>query len=31
LGEHRPARAVVPVAGSHHGYLIEIVAVVGGL
>ncbi|UOP10181.1 RidA family protein [Pseudomonas palleroniana] len=31
LGEHRPARAVVPVAGLHHGYLIEIEAVVGGL
>ncbi|WP_248732487.1 RidA family protein [Pseudomonas sp. MWU13-2517] len=31
LGVHRPARAVVPVAGLHHGYLIEIEAVVGGL
>ncbi|RMV72003.1 RidA family protein [Pseudomonas coronafaciens] len=27
LGEHRPARAVVPVAELHHGYLIEIEAV----
>ncbi|KPX45977.1 RidA family protein [Pseudomonas syringae pv. tagetis] len=26
LGEHRPARAVVPVAELHHGYLIEIEA-----
>ncbi|ROM33828.1 reactive intermediate/imine deaminase [Pseudomonas poae] len=30
LGEHRPARAVVPVEGLHHGYLIEIEAMVGG-
>ncbi|MBI6910338.1 RidA family protein [Pseudomonas palleroniana] len=30
LGEHRPARAVVPVAGLHHGYLIEIEAMTGG-
>ncbi len=27
LGEHRPARAVVPVPALHHGYLIEIEAV----
>ncbi|MBP1124845.1 MULTISPECIES: RidA family protein [Pseudomonas] len=27
LGEHRPARAVVPVPELHHGYLIEIEAV----
>jgi reactive intermediate/imine deaminase len=27
LGEHRPARAVVPVPVLHHGYLIEIEAV----
>lgn len=26
LGEHRPARAVVPVPALHHGYLIEIEA-----
>ncbi|MCJ2373611.1 RidA family protein [Pseudomonas sp. RGM 3321] len=26
LGEHRPARAVVPVPQLHHGYLIEIEA-----
>lgn len=26
LGAHRPARAVVPVAQLHHGYLIEIEA-----
>lgn len=26
LGEHRPARAVVPVPELHHGYLIEIEA-----
>ena len=28
LGEHRPARAVVPVPELHHGYLIEIEALV---
>ncbi len=27
LGEHKPARAVVPVPALHHGYLIEIDAV----
>ncbi|QDG55912.1 RidA family protein [Pseudomonas sp. NIBRBAC000502773] len=27
LGEHKPARAVVPVPVLHHGYLIEIEAV----
>lgn len=27
LGEHRPARAVVPVPVLHHGYLIEIDAI----
>ncbi|WP_330214135.1 RidA family protein [Pseudomonas sp. Z18(2022)] len=27
LGDHRPARAVVPVPELHHGYLIEIEAV----
>ena len=27
LGEHRPARAVVPVRELHHGFLIEIEAV----
>jgi 2-iminobutanoate/2-iminopropanoate deaminase len=27
LGEHRPARAVVPVKELHHGYLVEIQAV----
>lgn len=27
LGEHRPARAVVPVPELHHGYLVEIEAV----
>ncbi|YCH20291.1 RidA family protein [Pseudomonas sp. D1-3] len=27
LGEHRPARAVVPVPALHHGYLIEIDAI----
>ena len=26
LGEHRPARAVVPVPQLHHGYLVEIEA-----
>lgn len=26
LGEHRPARAVVPVPALHHGYLVEIEA-----
>jgi reactive intermediate/imine deaminase len=26
LGEHRPARAVVPVPELHHGYLVEIQA-----
>ncbi|MBC3349678.1 MULTISPECIES: RidA family protein [Pseudomonas] len=26
LGEHRPARAVVPVPALHHGYLIEVEA-----
>ncbi|MDC6382413.1 RidA family protein [Pseudomonas graminis] len=31
LGEHRPARAVVPVPVLHHGYLIEIEAVARGL
>jgi len=30
LGEHRPARAVVPVPGLHHGYLIEIEALARG-
>lgn len=30
LGEHRPARAVVPVPVLHHGYLIEIDAVARG-
>ncbi|WP_053146829.1 RidA family protein [Pseudomonas sp. P97.38] len=29
LGEHRPARAVVPVPALHHGYLIEIEALAG--
>lgn len=27
LGDHRPARAVVPVPTLHHGYLVEIQAV----
>jgi len=27
LGQHRPARAVVPVPELHHGYLIEIEAI----
>jgi len=27
MGEHRPARAVVPVKELHHGYLVEIQAV----
>ncbi|WLG76435.1 RidA family protein [Pseudomonas simiae] len=27
LGEHRPARAVVPVPELHHGYLVEIEAI----
>ncbi len=27
LGQHRPARAVVPVPALHHGYLIEIEAI----
>jgi 2-iminobutanoate/2-iminopropanoate deaminase len=27
LGDHRPARAVVPVKELHHGYLVEIQAV----
>jgi enamine deaminase RidA (YjgF/YER057c/UK114 family) len=27
LGEHRPARAVVPVRDLHYGYLIEIQAI----
>jgi 2-iminobutanoate/2-iminopropanoate deaminase len=27
LGEHRPARAVVPVPALHHGYLIEVQAI----
>ena len=27
LGEHRPARAVVPVPALHHGYLIEVDAI----
>nr|WP_314569237.1 RidA family protein [uncultured Pseudomonas sp.] len=31
LGEHRPARAVVPVPVLHHGYLIEIEAVARGV
>ncbi|OCX25802.1 RidA family protein [Pseudomonas graminis] len=31
LGEHRPARAVVPVPVLHHGYLIEIDAVARNL
>lgn len=30
LGDHRPARAVVPVPVLHHGYLIEIEAVARG-
>jgi reactive intermediate/imine deaminase len=30
LGEHRPARAVVPVPALHHGYLIEIEALARG-
>ncbi|SDX44855.1 reactive intermediate/imine deaminase [Pseudomonas syringae] len=30
LGEHRPARAVVPVPELHHGYLIEIEALARG-
>lgn len=30
LGEHRPARAVVPVPELHHGYLIEIQALARG-
>ncbi len=30
LGEHRPARAVVPVPMLHHGYLIEIEALARG-
>jgi len=30
LGDHRPARAVVPVPVLHHGYLIEIAAVARG-
>ncbi|TDV41534.1 reactive intermediate/imine deaminase [Pseudomonas graminis] len=31
LGEHRPARAVVPVPVLHHGYLVEIEAVARNL
>ncbi|WP_413791164.1 MULTISPECIES: RidA family protein [unclassified Pseudomonas] len=31
LGEHRPARAVVPVPALHHGYLIEIEALARGV
>ena len=27
LGEHRPARSVVPVPALHHGYLIELEAI----
>jgi len=27
MGEHRPARAVVPVKELHHGFLIEIEAI----
>jgi 2-iminobutanoate/2-iminopropanoate deaminase len=27
LGDHRPARAVVPVPALHHGYLIELEAI----
>jgi 2-iminobutanoate/2-iminopropanoate deaminase len=27
LGEHRPARAIVPVKELHHGYLVEIQAI----
>jgi enamine deaminase RidA (YjgF/YER057c/UK114 family) len=27
LGEHRPARTVVPVAGLHYGYLVEMDAI----
>jgi len=27
LGEHRPARAVIPTGPLHHGFLIEIEAV----
>ncbi|WP_397449518.1 RidA family protein [Pseudomonas sp. NA-150] len=30
LGQHRPARAVVPVPALHHGYLIEIEALARG-
>ena len=30
LGDHRPARAVVPVPVLHHGYLVEIAAVARG-
>ncbi|RMO80313.1 Endoribonuclease L-PSP protein [Pseudomonas syringae pv. philadelphi] len=30
LGEHRPARAVVPVPELHHGYLIEVEALARG-
>lgn len=30
LGDHKPARAVVPVPVLHHGYLIEIEAVARG-
>lgn len=29
MGDARPARTVVPVAGLHHGYLVEIDAVAG--
>jgi 2-iminobutanoate/2-iminopropanoate deaminase len=27
MGDHRPARAVVPVSELHHGYLVEIQAI----
>lgn len=27
MGDHRPARAVVPVNGLHHGYVVEIQAI----
>jgi enamine deaminase RidA (YjgF/YER057c/UK114 family) len=27
LGEHRPARAIIPTGALHHGFLIEIDAV----
>ena len=30
MGDHRPARAVVPVGALHHGYQIEVQAVAAG-